>query len=112
MLVWVAVISAVLYIHILVFSSYCRNDDRHISHWYDILAMGLESTVGVAKVGTNSVRTTVPEGITEFLEVKAGDKLEWKMDIRDNERAAIVTKKSDTTVELVRHWMVISNGGR
>ena len=56
--------------------------------------MGLESTVGVAKVGTNSVRTTVPEGITEFLGIKAGDKLEWKMDVHNNERAVIVTKKS------------------
>ena len=56
--------------------------------------MGLESTIGVAKVGTNSVRTTVPEGITEFLGVKAGDKLEWKMEVHDNERAAIVTKKA------------------
>jgi hypothetical protein len=54
--------------------------------------MGLESTVGVAKVGTNSVRTTVPEGITEFLEVKAGDKLDWKMEVQDNDRIAVVKK--------------------
>ncbi len=69
--------------------------------------MGLESTVGVAKVGTNSVRTTVPEGITEFLGIKAGDKLEWKMDTHNNERAAIVTKKPDHigSVELARYSM-------
>jgi len=56
--------------------------------------MGLESTVGVAKVGTNSVRTTVPEGITEFLGVRAGDKLEWKMEVQDNNRIAVVKKAS------------------
>lgn len=56
--------------------------------------MGLESTVSIAKVGTNSVRTTVPEGITEFLGVKAGDRLEWKMDVTDNKRMAIVSKAS------------------
>lgn len=56
--------------------------------------MVLESTIGIAKVGTNSVRTTVPEAITEFLGVKAGDKLEWKMDVSDSERAAIVIKSS------------------
>jgi bifunctional DNA-binding transcriptional regulator/antitoxin component of YhaV-PrlF toxin-antitoxin module len=67
--------------------------------------MGLESTVGVAKVGTNSVRTTVPEGITEFLEIKAGDKLDWKMGMNNSERAAIVTKKTVNTAELARHSM-------
>jgi hypothetical protein len=69
--------------------------------------MGLESTVGIAKVGTNSVRTTVPGGITEFLEIEAGDKLDWKMGMNNSERAAIVTKKSDSasSVELAKHSM-------
>ena len=69
--------------------------------------MVLKSTVGVAKIGTNSVRTTVPEAITEFLGVKAGDKLEWKMDVHNNERTAIVTKKSGdaSSVELARYSM-------
>src|SRR6266542_1757318 len=46
--------------------------------------MSLESTVGIAKVGTKSLRATVPEGIVAFLEIKEGDKLQWKMDIKDN----------------------------
>ena len=76
--------------------------------------MGLESTVGVAKVGTNSVRTTVPEGITEFLDIKAGDKLEWKMDTHNNERTAIVTKKPVHmgSVELTRYSMKQKRGRR
>ena len=55
--------------------------------------MVLESTVSIAKVGTKSVRATVPEGIVSYLEIEVGDKLEWRMDIRNNERVAIVSKK-------------------
>lgn len=58
--------------------------------------MSLESTVSVAKVGTNSVRATVPEGIVAFLDLKVGDKLVWKMEVLDDKgRIAIVTKKQD-----------------
>ena len=54
--------------------------------------MPLSSTLGIARTGTKSLRATVPEGIVDFLEIKEGDKLEWKMDIRDGERIAIVRK--------------------
>jgi len=57
----------------------------------------LESTVGIAKVGTKSLRATVPEGIVAFLGIKEGDKLEWKMDIQNNVRIAIVRKKGSGT---------------
>lgn len=59
--------------------------------------MSLESTVSIAKVGTNSVRATVPEGIVAFLDLKVGDKLVWQMEVRDSERMAIVTKKMEAT---------------
>ena len=52
--------------------------------------MGLESTASVAKVSTNSVRMTVPEGITEFLGVQTGDKLEWKMDVSSNNKRLLL----------------------
>jgi hypothetical protein len=55
--------------------------------------MSLESTVGIAKVGTKSLRATVPEGIVAFLGIKEGDKLEWTMDIKDEIRFAVVKKK-------------------
>jgi threonine dehydrogenase-like Zn-dependent dehydrogenase len=55
--------------------------------------MSLESTVGIAKVGTKSLRATVPEGIVVFLGIQEGDKLQWKMDVQNNERVAIVRKK-------------------
>lgn len=58
--------------------------------------MSLESTVGVAKVGTKSLRATVPEGIVAFLEIREGDKLEWKMEVQGTERLAIVKKKEQS----------------
>jgi hypothetical protein len=69
--------------------------------------MSLESTVGVAKVGTKSLRATVPEGIVAFLGIQEGDKLQWKMDIQNNKRVAIVNKKSNEkdTVEQARYSM-------
>lgn len=54
--------------------------------------MSLKSTLGIAKTGTTSLRATVPEGIVAFLELKAGDKLDWKMDIKDGERVVIVRR--------------------
>ena len=57
--------------------------------------MSLESTVGIAKVGTKSLRATVPEGIVVFLGIQEGDKLQWKMDVQNNERVAIVINKKN-----------------
>jgi len=54
--------------------------------------MSLRSTVGIAKTGTTSLRATIPEGIVAFLELKSGDKLEWKMDIIKGERVTMVHK--------------------
>lgn len=54
--------------------------------------MSLKSTLGIAKTGTTSLRATVPEGIVAFLNLKSGDKLEWKMEIIDNKRVVIVKK--------------------
>jgi bifunctional DNA-binding transcriptional regulator/antitoxin component of YhaV-PrlF toxin-antitoxin module len=54
--------------------------------------MSLKSTLGIAKTGTTSLRITVPEGIVAFLDLKAGDKLEWKMEIIDDERVTVVRK--------------------
>jgi hypothetical protein len=77
--------------------------------------MSLESTVSIAKVGTNSVRATVPEGIVAFLDLKVGDKLIWKMEVLDNkERIAIITKKrnhqsSKSSLNYVRPKRVVKD---
>lgn len=71
--------------------------------------MVLESTVSVAKPGVNSVRATIPVGIVDFLELKAGDKLVWKMEVLNEERIAVVSKKkgdSKETVNLAHHSML------
>jgi hypothetical protein len=53
----------------------------------------LKSKIGIAKTGSNSLRATIPEGIVVFLDLKAGDKLQWKMEVIGNERVAVVKKK-------------------
>jgi len=63
--------------------------------------MSLKSTIGIAKTGTTSLRATVPEGIVAFLELKAGDKLEWKMEIVNEERVTIVRKIKSKTEKTV-----------
>jgi len=54
--------------------------------------MSLESKVSIARPQSKSLRATVPEGIVAFLDLKKGDKLEWKMEIIENERVTIVRK--------------------
>lgn len=58
--------------------------------------MDLQSTVSVAKVGTNSVRTTIPQGIVSYLDVQVGDKIKWRMIEESGTRAVIVFKKEDS----------------
>jgi hypothetical protein len=55
--------------------------------------MSLKSTLGIAKTGTTSLRVTVPEGIVAFLDVKAGDKLDWRMDIGKNGERIVIVRK-------------------
>ncbi len=55
--------------------------------------MSLKSTVGIAKTGTTSLRVTIPEGCVAFLDLKAGDKLEWRMDINEKGERVLVSRK-------------------
>lgn len=54
--------------------------------------MSLRSTVGTAKAGTKSVRSTIPEGIVVFLGIEVGDRLEWRMETTGEERIVVVRK--------------------
>ncbi len=58
--------------------------------------MSLESTVGLARPNTKSLRATIPEGIVAFLELSESDKLEWKMDFADGKRMVVVRKAIQT----------------
>lgn len=58
-----------------------------------LLVMSLQSTLSNARTGTTSLRATIPEGIVAFLNVKEGDKLDWRMEVdKDGERLVIVKK--------------------
>lgn len=61
--------------------------------------------VASAKKGTKSLKTTIPEGIAEYLEISDKDELQWKMDMQDNQRVAVVNKKSKEkdSIELARY---------
>jgi bifunctional DNA-binding transcriptional regulator/antitoxin component of YhaV-PrlF toxin-antitoxin module len=60
--------------------------------------VSLTSKVGIAKTGTTSLRATIPEGIVAFLDLKAGEKLEWKMKTMNDERVVIVSKVKSNDV--------------
>ena len=53
----------------------------------------LESTVSIAKTGTKSLRSTIPQGIVSYLDLELRDKLEWIMMNKGNERFVMVTRK-------------------
>ncbi len=38
-------------------------------------------------------KSVSPKGIVSYLEIEVGDKLEWRMDSKNNERVAVVSKK-------------------
>lgn len=54
--------------------------------------MSLKTKASVARPGSPSLRATIPEGIVAFLNIKEGDVLDWKMEIIENERIALVRK--------------------
>ncbi len=61
--------------------------------------MSLSSTVGIAKLGTKSLRATVPEGVVAYLDIKAGDKLDWRMEIENGEKVVKIKKMETISKE-------------
>lgn len=54
--------------------------------------MSLESKTAIARIGSKSLRATIPEGIVAYLELESSDTLEWKMDNVKGRRVAIIKK--------------------
>ena len=54
--------------------------------------MSLESKTSIARIGSKSLRATIPEGIVAYLELKNSDTLEWKMENIRGRRVTIVRK--------------------
>ena len=48
------------------------------------------SSVSRFRLGSQSVKTTIPIEVAELLRIKPGEKLIWEVRIVDNERVAIV----------------------
>jgi hypothetical protein len=75
--------------------------------------MTILTRVSSAKKGTKFLKTTIPEGITEFMELSDKDEIEWKMHIQDSRRMAIVQKKAGfDSVEQARHAMKLKRKRR
>jgi hypothetical protein len=54
--------------------------------------MSLQTTVGIAKIGTKSLRATIPEGVVAYLNLEAGNKLDWRMEIIEGKKIVLVSK--------------------
>jgi antitoxin component of MazEF toxin-antitoxin module len=70
--------------------------------------MVLTTRVFIAKAGTKSIKSTIPEGIVEYLQLSDKDEIEWNMDMQNNERIAIVSKKrnlDERTRKLVKGYV-------
>ena len=63
-----------------------------------LINMSLKSKAGVAKPNSKSLRATIPEGIVAFLELRASDTLEWKMEIINGKRVTIVQKYEEKPI--------------
>lgn len=65
------------------------------------MIMSLSSTVGIAKLGTKSLRATVPEGVVAYLDLNAGDKLDWRMEIENGEKVVKIKKMETISKEAI-----------
>lgn len=56
--------------------------------------MSLDSTVGLARPQTKSLRATIPEGIVAYLGIQAGDKIDWTMENAENGERIVIVRKA------------------
>jgi hypothetical protein len=64
--------------------------------------MSLKTKASVARTGSPSLRATIPEGIVAYLNIKEGDTLEWKMEMIDDRRIALIEKTMTPEEEMNR----------
>ncbi len=64
--------------------------------------MSLKTRASVARPGSPSLRATIPEGIVAYLNIKEGDALEWKMEMIDDKRIAIIEKVMTPEQEMAK----------
>ena len=64
--------------------------------------MVLSTRVSLDKKGTRSLKTTIPEGVVEFLELSEKAELEWKMQVHNHERSVTIKKTDNEFFRKVR----------
>lgn len=57
------------------------------------MAKGQKTTLTKANIKSGSLRTTVPMSIRQQFELKEGDELFWKLDIKNNNFIIVVEPK-------------------
>jgi hypothetical protein len=59
-----------------------------------IIVAEFTSKVTIARPQSPSLRTTIPEGVAKFIELKAGNELVWKVNIKSGKVEIIISKQS------------------
>jgi len=52
----------------------------------------MESTTSLNRLGSNSLKTTIPAGVVNALKIKAGDKVVWNLEAKEGIIIAVVKK--------------------
>lgn len=59
---------------------------------YNIIIMGVTTSLHIVSNGKSSLKTTVPVFIVKQFKLKKGDNLDWCIDMYNNEMVIIVKK--------------------
>ena len=59
---------------------------------YNIIALGVTTSLHIVSNGKSSLKTTVPVFIVKQFKLKKGDNLDWCIDMHNNEIVIIVKK--------------------
>ncbi|MGH9983416.1 MAG: hypothetical protein ACRD8W_05600 [Nitrososphaeraceae archaeon] len=51
------------------------------------------SKITISRPNSPSLRTTIPEGVAKLIELKAGDELLWKVNIKSSKVEVIIYKR-------------------
>ena len=55
-----------------------------------------KSKINMANTKSNSLRVGIPKEIVKILEVSAGDKIQWNVDVNmDNGKVSVIAEKSE-----------------
>jgi hypothetical protein len=54
----------------------------------------MRSITAKARPHSDSLRATIPKGIAQFLQIAAGDTLDWRMEFKEGERVVELRRMS------------------